>query len=77
MVGHHTRLSGLAAYLVASLARLRLARPSAPGIRPAACLAWLASPQVSQAVVARPGLVLLVLPRVVPFASLQYFLVQF
>ena len=31
MVGHHTRLSGLAAYLVASLAGRHLARPSVSG----------------------------------------------
>ena len=68
MVGHHTRLSGLATYLVASLARRHLARPSAPGIQHAAGQAWLASPLVSL-VVARPGLVL---PRVVPFLSLQF-----
>ena len=70
MVGHHTRLSGLATYLVASLAGLHLARPSAPGIQQAAGQAWLASPLVSL-VVARPGLVLLVLPLVVPFLSLR------
>ena len=69
MAGHHTRLAGLAAYLVASLAGRRLARPSAPGIQQAAGQAWLAS-LVSLAV-ARPGLVLLVLPQVVPFLSLR------
>ena len=79
MVGHHTRLSGLAAYLVASLAGRHLARPSAPGTQQAACQAWPASPLASLVVVvvvvARQGLVLL-LPRVVPFLSLQsHFLV--
>ena len=76
MAGHHTRLSGLAAYLVASLAGRHLARPSAPGTQQAACQAWLASPLASLVVVvARQGLVLL-LPRVVPFLSLQsHFLV--
>ncbi len=68
MAGPRTRLSDLAAYLVASLAGLHLARPSAPGTQQAACQAWLASPLASLVVVARQGLVLLVLPRVVPFA---------
>ena len=67
MVGHHTRLSGLAAYLVASPAGRHLARPSAPGTQQAAGQAWLASPLVSLAVVEA----LLVLPRVVPFLSLR------
>ena len=73
MAGHHTRLADLAAYLVASLAGRHLARPSAPGIQPAACQAWLASPLASLAVVARQALVLLLLlPRVVPFSSLRF-----
>ena len=74
MAGHHTHLSDLEAYLVALLAGLHLARPFAPGIQPAACQAGFASPLVSLVVVARQALVLLVLlvlPRVVPFASLQ------
>ena len=76
MAGHHTRLADLAAYLVASLAGRHLARPSAPGTQQAACQAWPASPLASLVVVvARQGLVLL-LPRVVPFLSLQsHFLV--
>ncbi len=56
MAGHHTHLSDLEASLVALLAGLHLARPSAPGIQPAAGQAWLASPLVSLAV-ARPGVV--------------------
>ena len=71
MAGHHTRLADLAAYLVASLAGRHLAHPSAPGTQQAACQAWLASPLASLVVGARQALVLLVLPRVVPFASLQ------
>ena len=73
MVGHHTRLSGLAAYLVASLAGRHLARPSAPGTQQAACQAWLASPLASLVVVvvARQGLVLLLPRGVVPFLSLR------
>ena len=74
MAGHHTHPSVLAVSLVALLAGLHLARPFAPGIRPAACQAGLASPLASLAVVARrqaPALlVLLMLPRVVPFLSL-------
>ena len=73
MAGHHTRLAGLAAYLVASLAGLHLALLVAPEILPAACQAGLASPLASLAVVARQApalLVLLVLPRVVPLLSL-------
>ena len=71
MAGRHTHLSDLAVYLVASLAGLHLAGPFAPGIQPAARQAWLASPLASLVVVARQALVRLVLPRVVPFASLQ------
>ena len=72
MAGRHTHLLDLAVYLVASLVGLHLARPSAPGTQQAACQAWLASPLASLAVVARQALVLLVLHRVVPFASLQF-----
>ena len=71
MAGHHTRLLDLAVSLVASLAGLHLARPSVPGIQQAACLAGLAS-LLASLVVARPGLVLLVLPQVVPFLTLQF-----
>ena len=71
MAGHHTRLADLAAYLVASLAGRHLAHPSAPGTQQAACLASLAFPLASL-VVARPGLVLLVHPQIVPFLSLQF-----
>ena len=71
MAGHHTRLADLAAYLVASLAGRHLVRPSAPGTQQAGCQAWPASPLASLVeVVARRGLVLL-LPRLVPFLSLQ------
>ena len=71
MAGPHTRLLVLAVYLVALLAGRHLARLSAPGIQPAAGQAWLASPLASLAVVARQALVLLLLHRVVPFASLR------
>ena len=70
MAGHHTRLSDLAVYLVASLVGLHLVRPSSPGTQQAAGQAGLASALVSLAVVVWQGLVLLVLPCVVPFLSL-------
>ena len=65
MAGHHTHLLVLAASLVALLAGLHLARPSVFVTLLAACQAGLASPLASLVVVARQGLVLLVLPRVV------------
>ena len=69
MAGHHTHPSVLEASLVALLAGLHLARPFAPGIQPAICPSEFSSPLASLAVVARQAL--RVLPRVVPFASLQ------